>query len=207
MPLKTAAVLCGLGFILIFICGCTGLTKAPVHKTYFDLAVTPPSSDRYNFCNDLKILVKQLDINPTFDSHSFVYRLGENEYVMDYYSEFINSPARLITEKIEAGLCDTSRLTSMNTNQKHDTTFRLSGKITRLYADLQDLSHPMAIIEIRITLEKNNGSVSQPFFSKTYSGEETILSRDPSRLVSGWNAGLSKILQELITDLQTTVLP
>jgi len=203
MPQKTSIVLTGFLSILIFICGCTGLTKEPVHKSYFDLAVTLPASGQHKICKDERILVKQLDINPTFDSHSFVYRLGENEYVMDYYSEFVNSPARLITEKIEESICDSSHFTSVQTGVKQYSGFRLSGKITRLYGDFQDPSRPRAVIEIQMTLEKGNGTDFTTISSKTYIAEEIISSRASAQLVPGWNKGLSKIIIEFINDFQT----
>ncbi len=207
MPQKTSIVLTGLVFIIIFIYGCAGLKKEPVDKNYFDLAITLPVSSQDKMCNGERVLVKEFYINPAFDSHSFVYRLGKNKYAIDYYNEFVNSPARLITEKIEGSLYASNLFTCIQTNMKQNISFRLSGKITRLYGDFQDPSNPRAVIEISMILEKKDGPAFQAISSKTYLAEENISSNDPSQLVSGWNTGLLKIVIEFISDFQTIVLP
>ncbi|MDA3790833.1 MAG: hypothetical protein PF503_20355 [Desulfobacula sp.] len=207
MQPKISMVLTGFLVILISFYGCAGLKKEPVNKSYFDLAITLPVSSQNKVCKSETLLVKEFYINPVFDSHSFVYRLGTNKYAIDYYNEFVSSPARLITQGIEGSLCASNLFTSIKTNKKQNISFRLSGKITRLYGDFQDLSNFRAVIEIRITLEKGNGTAFQTISSKTYLAEEKILSNDPSKLVSGWNTGLLKIVIEFISDFQTIVLP
>jgi len=203
MQPKTSIILMGFLFILIFIYGCAGLKKEPVHKSYFDLAITLPVSSQNKICKGEALLIKEFSINPVFDSHSFVYRLGKNEYAIDYYNEFVSSPARLITQIIEGSLCAQDHLISIQTNMKQNINFRLSGKIIRLYGDFQDPSNPRAVIEISITLEKSKGTVFQAIFSKIYLAEENISSSDSSNLVSGWNTGLLKIVIEFIKDFQT----
>ncbi len=204
MQAKTSIILLGFLFITIFIYGCAGLTKEPVHKSYFDLAITLPFSSQNKMGKGEALLVKSFDINQTFDSNSFVYRLGENEYALDYYNEFVSSPARLITELIAARLCGSDNFTSLQTGMKQKISFRLSGKITRLYGDFQNLSIPKSVIEIMMILEKGNGPDFQTISRKTYLAEENISSSDPSQIVSGWNTGLSKIVTSFIKDFQTS---
>ena len=202
MQPKISIVLTGFLVILISFYGCTGLKKEPVNKSYFDLAITLPVSSQNKVCKSETLLVKEFYINPVFDSHSFVYRLGKNKYAIDYYNEFVSSPARLITQGIEESLCASNLFTSIQANKKQNIGFRLSGKITRLYGDFQDPSNPRAVIEISMILEKKHDTAFQTISSKTYLAEEKILSNDPSKLVSGWNAGLLKIVIGFISDFQ-----
>ena len=202
MQPKISIVLTGFLVILISFYGCTGLKKEPVNKSYFDLAITLPVSSQDKMCKGKTILVKEFYINPAFDSHSFVYRLGKNKYSIDYYNEFISSPARLITQIIEESLCASNLFTSIQTDKKQNISFRLSGKITRLYGDFQDPSNPRAVIEISMILGKKHGSAFQAISSKTYLAQENISSNDPSKLVSGWNTGLLKIVIQFMNDFQ-----
>jgi len=204
---KISIVLTGFLVILITFYGCAGLKKEPVQKSYFDLNIKVPVSSQNKICKGETLLVKEFYINPVFDSHSFVYRLGKNKYAIDYYNEFVSSPARLITKIIEGSLCASNLFTTIHTNMKQNISFRLSGKITRLYGDFQDPSNPRAVIEISMILEKKHGTAFQTISSKTYLAEENISSRNPSKLVSGWNTGLSKIVIRFISDFQTIVLP
>ena len=203
MQPKTFIVLIGFLVILTIFYGCTGLQKQPVLKNYFGLDINLPGSDQNNISKGDALLVKKFYINPAFDSHSFVYRIEKNEYIIDYYNEFVSYPAKLISEIIEENLCISRHFTSIQTNTKQEIGFRLSGKITRLYGDFQDHSAPKAVIEIRMTLEKKNDTAFQAISSKTYLVEKNISSSDPSQLVSGWNIGLLKIVIQFISDFQT----
>ena len=200
MRIKFCLLLIGLVGCTSFFHGCAGLQKEPVRKTYFDLTINLPGSDPAFITRGKTILIKQFDINPVFDSHAFVYRVGENEYTTDYYNEFISYPAKLITDKIEESLSSTQQFRSVQTNLEQDIVFRLSGKILQLYGAFQDTHHPKAIIEIRMTLEKRLNSSFLVISDKTYLAEETIASKEPALLASGWNAGLSKIVARFIQD-------
>ena len=206
MPPKSSMVLIGLMICLNTFYGCGGLKKEPVGKKYFDLNINNTSLhvlSQNNIHHGPALMVKEFAINPVFDSHYLVYRVGKNEYVNDYYNEFISYPARLITEKIEESLCASSHFTCVPTNMKQDIAYRLSGKITRLYGDFQDTNDPKAIIEIRLILEKKTDNAFKVISGKTYLSEEGISSREPAQLVLGWNTGLLKIMTQFINDYQS----
>ncbi len=194
------AFLTVLTVILVF-SGCAGIQTKPAEKNYFQLQSTVPAATPNSVSSGDPLLVKNFFINPSFDSHSFVYRIEKNEYITDYYNEFINSPTRLITEKIAENLYSSSRFTPAPTDRKQDIIYLLSGKITRLYGDFQATNAPKAVIEIRMILEKNTGKTFQVISNKTYLAEEPILSRKPAHLISGWNKGLVKIMTRFVSDL------
>ncbi|MBU1341426.1 MAG: hypothetical protein KKE44_03995, partial [Proteobacteria bacterium] len=150
---KNGIIFIGLVFFLNMLSGCSGLQKEPVIKNYFDLEIKLADSPSQKRGNNDTLIVKQFFITPEFDSYSFVYRMTKNEYITDFYNEFISYPAKLITEKITETLCSSSYFTPAPTSMKQDITYRLSGKITRLYGDFQNADDPKAIIEIRMTLE------------------------------------------------------
>ena len=202
MQSKIFIVLTGLLICLNVFYGCAGLEKEPIEKKYFDLNINMPASDRNNISQGAALLVKEFLINSAFDSHFFIYRVGKNEYVIDYYNEFVSYPARLITEKIEKNLCASSHFTFVQTNMEQDIGFRLSGKITMICGDFQNINDPKAIIEIRMILEKKTDNTFQVISANTYLAEENISSREPAHLVLGWNTGLSKILTQFIKDFK-----
>ncbi|CCK82019.1 ABC-type transport auxiliary lipoprotein family protein [Desulfobacula toluolica] len=186
--------------------GCAGIQTKPADKNYFELQITVPASAPNSFFIGDPLLVRTFCINPAFDSHSFVYLIEKNEYVTDYYNEFIYSPTRLITEKIAENLYNSNHFKPAPTDSRQDITYLLSGKITRLYGDFQATNDPSAIIEIRMILKKNTGKAFQVISSKTYLAQEPILSRNPAHLVFGWNKGLAKIMAQFISDFSKTGL-
>jgi hypothetical protein len=199
---KGSIILLGIVVCLNAFYGCAGLNKKPIEKKYFDLNINLPTSDNNCINQGATLLVKEFLINFTSDSYSFVYRVGKNEYETDYYNEFVSYPARIVTEKIEESLCASRHFTSALTNIKQDIDFRLSGRITRLYGDVQNINSAKAIIEIRMILEKRVGNTFQVISEKTYLAEENISTRAPAHLVPGWNTGLLKIVTQFINDFQ-----
>jgi hypothetical protein len=200
---KFSIILTGILFFLNLFYGCASLKNEPVSKKYFDLNIKLPVSEQNSINKDDTLLVREFFINPAFDSHSLVYRVGKNEFINDYYNEFISYPATLITEKISESLFASSHFKPPLTNMKQDSFYRLSGKINRLYGDFQDTNDPKAIIEIRMILEKKDGSISKAVIRKTYLVEEPIISHTPDHLISGWNLALAKIVIFFISDYQT----
>ncbi len=199
---KIAIILIGFVVCLNIFYGCAGLNKKPIEKKYFDLNIHLPFSDRNTISQGASLLVKEFTINPVFDSHSFVYHVGKNEYATDYYNEFVSFPAKLVTEKIAENLYASSHFKSALTNMKQDIDFRLSGKITMLYGDFQSINAPKAIIEIRMILEQKTNKNFKVITGKTYLAKEDISSRGPAHLVSGWNTGLLKIVTQFTHDLK-----
>lgn len=202
MARKFSPVMTGFLILMVLSHGCSGLQKEPVTKQYFDLAPRLPASIKDSLCRGETLMVKAFSINSAFDSHSFVYKVGENEYVTDYYTEFISYPSKLITEKISEALYGSPYFRPALTDDKKDITFRLSGKITRLSGDFIDKNNAKAVIELILILEKRTGSTFTPVLSNTYAVDEPIPDKNPSSLVSGWNSGLSKILAQFITEFQ-----
>jgi len=202
MARKFSPVITGFLILMVLSHGCSGLQKEPVTKQYFDLAPQLPAPVKGSLCQGETLMVKAFSINSAFDSHSFVYKVGENEYLTDYYTEFISYPSKLITEKISEALFGSPYFRPALTDDKKDVTFRLSGTITRLAGDYQDKDNPRAALELMMILEKKSGPVFTPVLSHAYAADEPIPDKNPSSLVSGWNTGLSKILIQFLTEFQ-----
>jgi len=202
MERKFSLFITGILIFILLTLGCSGLQKDAVIKQYFDLKPDVPVSSKNNPKQGDTLIVKAFSINPTFDSYSFVYRIGENEYRTDYYSEFTSYPSKLITERTSETLYGSTYFRPALTDDKKDITYRLSGKINKLSGDFTDKNNTKAAIELMLILEKKDGSSFKPVLSNTYTADEAIPDKNPSSLVSGWNTGLSKILNQFITEFQ-----
>ncbi|MDA8133205.1 MAG: hypothetical protein M0T82_01165 [Desulfobacteraceae bacterium] len=201
MERKFSPFMTGILVLMVLFHGCSSLQKEPVTKQYFDLAPRLPAPIKGSLCQGETLMVKAFSINSAFDSHSFVYKVGENEYATDYYTEFISYPSKLITEKISGALFGSLYFRPALTDDKKDVAYRLSGTITRLSGDYTDKKNPKASMELMLILEKKTGSAFTPVLSNTYAVDEPIPDRNPSSLVSGWNAGLSEILGRFMAEI------
>ncbi len=192
--------------VLLSFSGCVTVQKDHVNKTYYDLDVQNARPATTFKKESHTILVKELTIASSFDSHSFVYRMSKSEYSTDFYNEFVNYPAKIITEKITENLFGSGLFIPALTSLRRDIQYRLSGRINRLYGDFQDASDPKSIIEIRILLEQQSEKDGfQLISNKTYLANESIVSRTPDQLVDGWNRGLGKIISEFIEDFNSKI--
>lgn len=188
---------------LVFLSGCSGFQKPPLTKTYYDLDIPAVTTDQGSGTKKAAILlVKEFAISPEFDSHAFVYRIKKNQYATDFYNEFSAYPARLITEEIKEGLFSTKYFAPSTTRYKGDIAFRISGKITRLYADLQTPGAPESVMEIRFTLEKKDDTGFKKIHTGTYPAREKLSNADPALIAAGWGKGLGKILLQFIEDIR-----
>ncbi|MCF6246158.1 MAG: hypothetical protein L3J69_02230 [Desulfobacula sp.] len=208
----------GLMVLLFLVSGCTGLNKIPIEKNYYDLVLKHPlnshrvnshrvnnnqaDTDKTRYQGD-SIIVREFLIASAFDSHSFILRVKNDEYINDYYNEFISYPARLITEKFFDQLTATPHFSSAQTKAKQGIAYRLSGKITKLYGDFQTPASPKAIIELQLILEKKSKKNFAVVISKTYAIDIPIESQSPTNLVSGWSKGLSAIITQFLIDFTT----
>jgi hypothetical protein len=189
-----------IGFVIclnIFL-GCGSLKTAHLTKKYFDLntIVLDPS----NIDLGSAVLVKEFSINTLFDSHSFVYRVDDNKYINDYYNEFVNYPAKVVSDKIAQALYGSIHfIPALNVRPKY-IKYRLSGEIIKLHGDFRKINKPEAIIEIRMILEQKKENSFQKIIDNRYSGLEPVFSTKPDQLIKGWNRGLSKITGKFIED-------
>lgn len=202
MPTKKDLIL--IIFLLCFpiLFACASLQKPPIKKNYFDLDIYTRPNENHDFIKHGQVLLmKDLLIASEFDSHSFVYRIDKNEYTTDFYNEFVAYPTKLITEKIAETLYSTKHFTPFLDQKQQDVSFRLFGKITRLYKDMQNKNSPQAIMEIGFILEKKVDDTFKKIFSHTYQARETLSSPEPDQLVDGWSKGLHTITSDFLNDL------
>ena len=178
--------------------------RAPIRTHQFDLSTKPFSESEKNPLTGPALMLQQFHITPAFDSYSFIYRTADDVYTRDYYNEFIIYPAKLITDKFAGCLFSSREFIPGMAGSKETVFFRLSGKITKLYADLRQSGRPCAVMEIGLLLEKKEGSTFRPVLSETYSRNVPVSSHRPIELIRGWSRGLSGIVRQFTDDVRQT---
>lgn len=191
-----AALLC-----CVVLHGCVSIKNDQIEKQYYNFQ-TDISSGSSLFNQGYALVFKRFTIDPAFDSHVFIYRTDTSRYRFDYYNEFINSPARLISDKLSELIYLSDSFKPISPNRPNDTPFRLSGKIIQLYGDVQNPRLPRAVIKIRILLEQKHAGKFTPVLNKTYKSAQVIYSETPDHLIQGWSTGLSQIAGDFINDFK-----
>ena len=147
--------------------------------------------------------VRRFTIDSAFGGKGLVYRTGEFEYESDFYSEFLVSPAAMITEKARNWLSESGLFqTVLDVGSQIDPTHVIEANITAMYGDFRDKLSPEATIEMRIfLLETEAGGESVPVFGKKYQSSVGIESEGSEALVKALDKCLEDILSSLEKDL------
>lgn len=182
--------------------GCTGIRNQYQEKKTYQVRPAPriPASEK-----GAGLLVKRFEISPEFETTAFVYRLSKTQFGTDHYNHFMVPPARMFTESIRENLYASPLFSPVFPHSLSDIKFRVWGKILDLYGDIQNKNQPMAIISIRLVLEKNLDNRFVQVINKTYSEKITLRKADPKELANGLSTGLELITTAFFKDIATQI--
>lgn len=181
--------------------GC-GLSKAYPAKDHFYLSV-----DRAEEPNDLNgpvVRLRPLNISSAFAGKGLVFRVENSKYESAYYAEFFSAPDDMMTDLMGAWLrrCGGFRGV-IGSASTLPAEFVVEGMIDRLYADSLDPANPRAVISLQLRFIDDRGPKPEVLASKYYSRDESVLSRNPTDVVSGWNRALETIFEDIEQDAKT----
>ncbi len=149
------------------------------------------------------VLMRPFRPSPRLDGPRFVYRLGPDRFVSDYYHVFWNVPEDLVADQVRRWL-DASGLFGAVVDGA--TTARpaylLEGALSELYADFSPGDPARAVIALRVALIDVGRVPTSVVFHRDYRAEIGAASDAPEDIVRGWNEGLAQILTGFETDLR-----
>jgi len=188
----------------VILSGCG--SRQAYNKKYFLLSATrqtQPTAAQ----TDLLLDVRRFTIDSAFAGKGLVYRTGQFEYESDFYSEFLVSPAAMITEKTRNWLSGSGLFKRvLDIASQIDSTHTLQANITALYGDLRDKASPQAKMELRVFLLKAQAAEEPAaVFGQTYEFSVGIESEGPEGLIEALDRCLANILSSLERDLTQAV--
>ncbi len=199
-------------FTAITLFGCSGLQKKFPKRNLFVIEAGSMKSEPYKSKNSSKIkrldetggktglIVRQFTILPEFDSNYFIYRISQNQYIYDYYNNFLVSPSSIITDDIGRILYASSYFQRVKPNEPEDIKYRLWGSILDLYGDMQNKNNPEAVMTIRLVLEKNTETGFKSVINKIYPAEVLFTQGGARGLVDAWGKCLKRIMSDFYKD-------
>ncbi|MCF8114046.1 MAG: ABC transporter [Desulfotignum sp.] len=190
--------------VLICLClaGCSGIIKDFPEQNLFTIDPPLPGGGPGTFEAGNGLLVRQFDISPEFESSFFIYKVSASRFTGDYYNKFMVAPARMISDAVKEVLYGSPFFRPAPASEPSDIAFRLGGKITRLYADIRSPKQPLAVMALRLSLEKRTASGFVPVINKVYDASLPIPGARPEDLVQAWNRGLAQILTAFFLDVE-----
>jgi len=180
---------------------CLQVRREPPDKHLYALDVERPAgAERAESVHPLVLAVRGLRAAPRFAGRNLVYRTGEQEYAVDYYSEFLVAPAALVSGETERWLARSNLFRHVfGAAAPTAADVALSGEIEELYGDFRGA--PRAVMAIRFFLVDERPTWPAVLLARSYQRRFAAEGSDPAALVAAWNRGLAEILAELERDL------
>jgi ABC-type uncharacterized transport system auxiliary subunit len=190
-----AALLAGM-----WLSGCSGIVRDFPETRLFVIETPDVDGTGTGFQNGRGLLIRQFDIAAEFESSFFVYKVSDNRFTSDYYNKFMVSPARMISDAVRDALNDSLKFRLVPASELSRIDFRLSGKITHLYVDLQNKEHPRAVMALRLLLEQKGPAGFMPVINQVYSVSEPVPEMRTDAYVQAWNRCLAQVVTQFLTD-------
>jgi ABC-type uncharacterized transport system auxiliary subunit len=170
--------------------------EAPDKHLYALDVERPAGAERAEAVHPLVLAVRGLRAAPRFAGRNLVYRTGEQEYAVDYYSEFLVAPAALASGETERWLARSNLFRHVfGAAAPTPPDVALTGEIEELYGDLR--GEPQAVLVIRFFLVDERPTWPAVLFARRYERSLPAEGSGPAALVAAWNSGLAEILAEL----------
>lgn len=173
------------------------------HNQYLLNVDCPVYSKRSVKFND-PVLLEKTYIQAPYSDLNFVYRTQDTYYQVDYYNQFLTSPAEqlhplisrcLIRAKIFSQVLDSIGVARPR--------YWLNSTITELYADYRDRNAPKGVIAMQFTLYRQNATdnKSVKLLDNQYRQAILLQRKDSISLMNAWSIGAQNILQTVMQDL------
>lgn len=185
---------------IVFLSGCSGIIRDFPETRLFVIEAPVIGKTGAGIQTGRGLLIRQFEIAAEFESSFFVYKVSDNRYTNDYYNKFMVSPGRMITDAVRDALNDSEQFRLMPAGEPDRIEFRLSGKITHLYVDIQNPERPLAVMALRLLLEKQMPDGYAPVISHVYSASEPVSGKRSETYVQAWNLCLKQVVREFLTD-------
>lgn len=177
-----------------FVAGCVNLAREAPAKRFFAPEVERSSGPPLVSIEERASLrVEPCRMSPTTDRAPFVFRVGEHEYVEDFYSEFLVDPAAWIQFTVADWYRASGLFETVDTGGSlRRPELQWETWVPALHLDVRNESAPVAVLEIRGALVRQGEVLWQG--GSTYS--EPMADASSEAGAAAWARALARACEE-----------
>ena len=184
----------------LFLSGCLS-RPALTHQTF---ALQTPSLTKSLDARGKGVLaIRAVQVCPLFESRSFVYRVGTDQYEADPYAEFLVPPSRALAIPIQGCLRDSGVFQAVAEpgSQLEANTF-LEVYVRELYGDFRTSEQSAAVLSMTFVLfDVEPGRPQRLLLHKEYFQRVPLKEKTAAALAAGWNQALAEIMKSAISNV------
>lgn len=174
-------------------------------KNLFGLSLETAETQTRPKAGRRTVLLATVTAASGYENRSLVYKVGPDQFKVDFYNEFIAPPARLLADQTAQFLDRSStRLRAVKTPGLTLADYGLETYLEHLHGDYTG-PVPQADLAIRFTLNDLRGSSPRVVLDRTYRQTRPLAENSPAALALAMSECLGGILEELNKDMNKAV--
>jgi Uncharacterized protein conserved in bacteria len=174
-------------------------------KNIFSLNLEPAEVQTPAKAGRRTVLLATVTAASGYENRSMVYKVGQDQFKVDFYNEFLAPPARLLADRTAQYLDrESPRLRVVKTPGLALADYGLETYLEHIHGDYSG-PVPQADLAIRFTLNDLRGQSPRVVLDKTYQRARPLAENSPAALAAALSEGLADILSELNRDMNRSV--